>query len=86
MKGNPLYYATGLSVIISFLFAILVLAFHTIPEENRELFIHILGIIEGAFVGGVVSSFFGSSKKEHEHHDMSSETSTTETKTENKTE
>lgn len=86
MKGNPLYYATGLAVITVFMFVVLILAFHEIPETNRELFIHLMGIIEGAFVGGLVSSFFGSSKKEHEHSDTSSETSTTQTKTETKTE
>ena len=84
MKGNPLYYATGGSVILSFIFIVFVLAFHEIPETNRELFIHLLGIIEGSFVGGIVASFFSSSKKEHDHNDTTSETSTTETKTETK--
>lgn len=86
MKGNPLYYATGLAVIGAFVFVALVLAFHEIPKENRELFIHLMGIIEGAFVGGVVASFFGSSKKEHEHTDITSETSSVTSKTETKTE
>lgn len=86
MKGNPLYYATGLAVISAFVFIVLVLAFHEIPETNRELFIHLMGIIEGAFVGGLVASFFGSSKKEHEHIDVNSETSSITTKTETKSE
>lgn len=79
MKGNPLYYATGTSVILSFVYVVIVLSRYDIPKENRELFIHLMGIIEGAFVGGLVSSFFGSSKKEHEHNDKT-EISITEKK------
>jgi len=72
MKGNVLYFATGFSVIFSFLVIVAVLAFHDIPKDNRELFIHLMGIIEGSFVGGLVASFFGSSKKEHEDKDEKS--------------
>jgi hypothetical protein len=66
MRNNVLYYITGFSVVIAFLWCIWILAYHDIPEKNRELFIHILGIIDGAFVGGMVASFFGSSKRDHE--------------------
>lgn len=66
MKHNILYYLTGVSVISAFIFILVVLAFHEIPESNREIFVHILGIIEGSFVGGLVATFFGSSKKEHD--------------------
>lgn len=68
MKHKPtlLYIMTGLSVIAAFNFVVWVLAFHEVPKENRELFIHLLGIIEGAFVGGLVATFFGSSKREHD--------------------
>jgi hypothetical protein len=79
MRGNPLYYATGLSVISAFVFVVFVLAFHEIPKDNRELFIHLMGIIEGAFVGGIVSSFFGSSKREHDTHDADSQVTITKT-------
>lgn len=69
-KHTVLYTLTGFSVIGSFLFVAWVLAFHQIPEHNRELFIHLMGIIEGAFVGGLVATFFGSSKKEHEDQEQ----------------
>jgi hypothetical protein len=65
-RHTLLYTVTGFSVITSFIFVGWVLAFHEIPEKNRELFIHLMGIIEGAFVGGLVATFFGSSKKEHD--------------------
>lgn len=77
-KPTLLYLMTGISVIFAFNFVVWVLAFHEIPKENRELFIHLLGIIEGAFVGGLVATFFGSSKREHDPG-TTTETSTTAT-------
>lgn len=65
-KTNIMYLLTGLSILFSFLFCIWILAFHDIPEGNRELFIHVLGMIDGAFVGALVATFYGSSKKDHE--------------------
>lgn len=60
-KRGWLYQATGYTVLASFLFVIVALIFISIPEANREIFIHALGIIEGAFVGNLVNHFFGSS-------------------------
>jgi hypothetical protein len=59
-KRGWLYQATGYTVLASFLFVIACLMFIPIPEPNREIFIHVLGIIEGAFVGNLVNHFFGS--------------------------
>lgn len=59
-----LYQATGYTVLASFLLVIVCLVFVRIPEENKELFIHTLGIVEGAFVGNLVNHFFGSSTNE----------------------
>lgn len=61
MKRGWLYQATGYTVLTSWFIVILALIFHEIPEANREIFIHLLGIIEGAFVGNLVNHFFGSS-------------------------
>lgn len=61
LKRGWLYQATGYTVLASFLFVIISLIFISIPEANREIFIHALGIIEGAFVGNLVNHFFGSS-------------------------
>jgi hypothetical protein len=60
LKRGWLYQATGYTVLASFLFVIVALIFISIPEANREIFIHALGIIEGAFVGNLVNHFFGS--------------------------
>ena len=68
LKRSWLYQATGYTVMCSFLFVAVSLVFISIPEANRELFIHLIGIIEGAFVGNLVNYFFGSAsnKKEKE--------------------
>lgn len=47
--------------IAAFAFALYVVAFRTIPEANREMFIHILGIIEGGMITLVFQYYFGSS-------------------------
>lgn len=61
MKRGWLYQATGYTVLISFLFLVTALIFFEVPEGNRELFIHAIGVVEGAFVGNMVNHFFGSS-------------------------
>lgn len=55
-------YVTGLSV-ISLMFAVAYsIMFRTVPESNKELFIHLIGIMEGCFVGGIVQYYYGKSK------------------------
>jgi len=54
--------ATGFSVIVVFLAMSYVTMFLTVPEENREAFAHLRGMIDGAFVGGLVGYFFVKSK------------------------
>lgn len=66
LKHNMLYILTGLTILGSFIFSLWVLAFHEIPQGNRELFIGVIGLVDGAFIGGLVATFFGSSKKDHE--------------------
>lgn len=68
-KRGWLYQATGYTVLASFMFVIVALIFISIPEANREIFIHALGIIEGAFVGNMVNHFFGSSNNKKEPSD-----------------
>jgi len=36
--------------------------FLEVPEENRESFAHLRGMIDGAFVGGLVGYYFVKSK------------------------
>lgn len=59
-KLDIMHFVTGIVALLAFVFALIVVAFLHIPEENRELFIHILGIIEGAVLG-IYTYYYGSS-------------------------
>lgn len=65
-KIDILYYATGFTIIISFLAVVTAVIWLPIPESNRELFIHMIGIVEGSFVTGLVGYFFVKSKEHKE--------------------
>lgn len=65
-KRSWLYQATGYTILVAFLFTIVCLVFIPIPLENRELFIHIVGIIDAAFIGNLVNHFYGSSQPKQE--------------------
>lgn len=60
-KKDILYQATGFTTLGSFLLMVYAVLYHDIPKENREIVVHVLGIIEGAFVGNMVNYFFGGS-------------------------
>jgi hypothetical protein len=51
----------ALVAVLAFTFLMYVLAYRTIPEANRELFIHLMGIVEGGMVTLVFQYYFGSS-------------------------
>lgn len=51
----------GSVILLIFLMLVLSLTNHEMPEGNREIIIHVLGIIEGA-VMMIVGFYYGSSK------------------------
>lgn len=57
-----LYHATGFSIIAVFLTMSYVVMFVPVPKENAEAFAHLRGMIDGAFVTGLVGYFFVKSK------------------------
>lgn len=65
-KRGWLYQATGYTVLCSFIMVVVALICIEIPAGNREIFIHIIGLVEGAFVGNLVNHFFGSSQPKQE--------------------
>lgn len=65
-KTNMLKLVTGLATIGVFVFHAITLVFIEIPERNETLFTHMMGIVEGAFIGNLCAYYFGSSKKEHD--------------------
>lgn len=57
-------YATAAAIIYSFLQVVYSINHRSIPEGNRDLFIHLVGIIEGAFVGGLVAYYYTRQNKQ----------------------
>lgn len=52
---------TGLIILVIFSMLVLSLVTRELPERNREVVVHVLGIIEGA-VMAIVTFYYGSSK------------------------
>lgn len=61
-KFDLIQTATAFSIITVFLTMSYVVMFKTVPEENKEAFAHLRGMIDGAFVTGLVGYYFVKSK------------------------
>lgn len=57
-EGNFIKLLTAFSIIAAFDFVVFALVFIEIPEGNREIFIHLMGIIEGCFVTSLVGYYW----------------------------
>lgn len=62
-KIDFIKFLVAMSLIAAFNFTIYALAYVEIPEGNRELFIHVIGMIDGAFVGSLVGFYWTRSHK-----------------------
>jgi len=60
-KADLMKTMTGIVVMAVFCVLVMVLLYKEMPEGNREIVIHVLGIIEGA-VMAIVTYYYGSSK------------------------
>lgn len=60
IKTITLKHISGAVVLIAFLSGHLLMLFYSIPEQNKESFIHSLGMLDGAFIV-VIGYYFGSS-------------------------
>lgn len=61
-KLDFLFYTTGLVGLIAFGFIIYAIVFLSIPEDNKEVWIHLIGITEGVVLS-IFGYYFGSSIK-----------------------
>lgn len=61
-----MFHATGFSIIAVFLTMSYVVMFVPVPKDNAEAFAHLRGMIDGAFVTGLVGYYFVKSKKQPE--------------------
>ena len=59
-----LQHATAFSIIAVFLTMSYVVMFVPVPKENAEAFAHLRGMIDGAFVTGLVGYYFVKSKSD----------------------
>lgn len=59
--GDPMMYFVGGVGLASFAYIIYVIVNINLPEENRELFIHAIGLVEGVALS-IFTYYFGSSK------------------------
>ncbi len=57
-KIDLIKFLTALSIIVAFNVVVYALIWLEIPEGNKELFIHLMGIIEGAFVTSLVGYYY----------------------------
>lgn len=73
-------YVVGSVVLLSFFIVIYALAFRAIPEQNKEIFIHSVGILEGVVIT-IVGYYFGSSSGSKAKSDTISEVLMQQTKT-----
>jgi len=63
-EGNFIKMLTALSIIMAFDFVVFALVFVEIPENNKEIFIHLMGIIEGAFVTSLLGYYYTKSHQD----------------------
>lgn len=60
LKEVGFKHVIGAAMVLFFGVVIYSLAFRKIPEENREVFVHMLGILEGVIVT-IITYYYGSS-------------------------
>lgn len=61
-KVDYLFYITGIIGLSAFCFIVYAIAFLRIPEENKEIWIHLIGITEGVVLS-IFGYYFGSAIK-----------------------
>lgn len=59
-KNTIFKYVVGGTILLAFLIIILTLALRVIPESNKDIFIHTIGIVEGAVIT-MIGYYFGTS-------------------------
>ena len=64
-KFDFMFYLSGITGLASFAFVIYVLVYVELKQGNKELFVHLLGLIEGVALS-IFAYYFGSSKGSQE--------------------
>jgi hypothetical protein len=65
-KFDILFYLTGITGLSSFCFMIYAIVYLSIPEANKEVWIHLIGITEGIVIS-IFGYYFGSSIRRNQN-------------------
>lgn len=65
-KTDYLFYATGIIGLAVFCFIVYAIVFLQIPADNKEIWIHLIGISEGVVLS-IFGYYFGSAMKKNVH-------------------
>ena len=65
-KFDFMFYLTGMIGLAVFCFIVYAIVYLTIPEQNKEIWIHLIGISEGVVLS-IFGYYFGSSIKKNVH-------------------
>jgi hypothetical protein len=65
-KLDFMFYTTGIVGLSVFMFIVYAIVFLQIPEENKEIWIHLIGISEGVVLS-IFGYYFGSAMKKNVH-------------------
>jgi hypothetical protein len=76
-KNGLFKYIVGGTILLAFLIIVYALAFKSIAESNKDIFIHTIGIVEGAVIT-MVGYYFGTSSGSKEKSEVIAEALKTE--------
>lgn len=60
-KLDLMFYLTGIVCLAAFVMIVYAIVYMRIPEDNKELFIHLVGLVEGAVLT-IIAYYYGTSK------------------------
>lgn len=61
---DPMMFITGLVGLLAFLYLIYIITTQDVPDSNKEIFIHLIGIVEGISLS-IFGYYFGSAIKDN---------------------
>lgn len=69
MQKDKFKYVVAGTVLLCFVLIVHALGYRTIPASNKEVFVHTIGLVEGAIIT-IVSYYFGSSSSSAEKNEI----------------
>jgi hypothetical protein len=60
-RFDLMFYLTGIVCLASFIMVVYAILYQSVPEANKELFIHLVGLVEGAVLT-IIAYYYGTSK------------------------